>query len=64
MTNNPSIEQRICIAGNYEAEKIALIRELMEEEALAFLRFATGFPKGAPTATQITLYHTSYQQTK
>lgn len=57
-------EQRIYIAAGHDTEKIKMIRELMEEEALAFLRFATGFPKGAPTATQITLYHTSYQQTK
>lgn len=32
MTNNPSIEERICIAGSYSAENIALIRELMEEQ--------------------------------
>ena len=29
--NEQTIEERICIAGNYEADKIALIRELMEE---------------------------------
>ena len=34
MPENLTIEQRIHIAGNYEEEKIKMIRELMEEVAI------------------------------
>ena len=40
--NKPTpTEQKIMIASGFSTEKIAMIRELMEEEAIAFLKWAT-----------------------
>jgi len=39
MANPLTVEQRIHIAASFDSEKIKMIRELMEEEAIDFWKF-------------------------